>query len=907
VKILRSTAFVTGLLATSAVWLASALGAFDRLELRSEDSRFQSTMRRKEPLSDQLALVAIDDGALASVGRWPWPRSLLALAIDELARAGARTVALDLLLSEPDDANAGADAALASALAARTSRGAPLLGVVGVSTEEDERLTGPWRLPGGERELAALLDVLGAAIDMEPADAAAQANLSTARRESFLAQPIRFKQMAAWRALRAMMAKGPLPSQDDFMLVLTSGRPNLGAFDARVAVEEIYERGHAWALLKERLGPPIAAPDGAAGIFGEVSGAESFAIEPVVPALAGAAAGVGVVTSDGYDPDGAKRRTKAIWPVPGGACAQFGLASAATHLGLPAGSVAQEDRRIVVGDVELPARAGTMLLDWPSSTFESFADFSGDPTVRRPTISIAALISLSRQRQVLAGIERERDDALARVMAQMPVDARAASDADVRASEAQRLSDLRMDDKVPHAVEPDVARFLELEESVSDGAARLADASKRLRAMVDDRLVFVGWIASGALADQVTTPYGPRTPGVFVHAVAADMVIERHSRSVAAGWVEPAAIVVLGLAASLAAALLGGFWSFIVAAALVGAWWFVAARVSFDEWRVMLPLMAPVSSPVVAWAASTAAVAVSGARDRARITRQFAARVSPQLVARLANNPDALSMSGEEREITVVFGDLAGFTSIAESLGGPGVVATLNRYLGRLADELVQRGAYVNKFLGDGFMAFWSAFGAEPEQERLAAESAAACQLAVDELAAGVEPGAPRISLRIGIATGMAVVGDCGAPPRLNDYTAIGDVVNLSARLESANKQFGTKVLMDGATRAGIERIAARTPGAPVPRMRHLGQIVVVGQSRPIDLYEVVDASAEAAWIDDTEAAVRAFRERDLARSKSLWHAFESRWGQSKLSQAYLAAIDAGDGAEDGVLRLRAK
>jgi len=92
-----------------------------------------------------------------------------------------------------------------------------------------------------------------------------------------------------------------------------------------------------------------------------------------------------------------------------------------------------------------------------------------------------------------------------------------------------------------------------------------------------------------------------------------------------------------------------------------------------------------------------------------------------------------------------------------------------------------------------------------------------------------------------------------------------------------------------------------------VPRMRHLGQIVVVGQSRPIDLYEVVDASAEAAWIDDTEAAVRAFRERDLARSKSLWHAFESRWGQSKLSQAYLAAIDAGDGAEDGVLRLRAK
>jgi class 3 adenylate cyclase len=893
------------MVATLAVWLAAAVGAFDKLELRSEDSRFQSSARRQEPLSEEIALVAIDDGALASIGRWPWPRTLLASAIDELARAGARTVALDLLLSEPDAANAGADESLARALADRTMGGASLRGVVGVSTEEDERLKGPWRLPGGDHELKLLLDALGEAIDMEPADAAAKAGLSTARRESFLAQPIRFKQMAAWRVLRKLMAPGTMPSMDDFMLVLTSGRTNLGEFDARVAVDEIYERGRAWHALKPKLGAPIGG--GAQDIFGEVSGAESFSIEPSVPVLAEAAAGVGVVTSDGYDEDGAKRRSKAIWPVPGGRCAQFGLAAAATHLGLPPGSIVQEERRIAVGDVELPAAAGTMLLDWPSSTFESFADFSDDPSARRPTISIAALISLSRQRTVLAGIERERDEALGRVMAQVVVDARARTDAAVRASEAQRLSDLRIDDQIPHAIEPDVARFLELEESASDGAARLAEASQRLESMVKDRLVFVGWIASGALADQVTTPYGPRTPGVFVHAVAADMVIGRHSRAVAPAWVSPTGIVVLGLAASLAAALLGGFWSFLVTAGIVGLWWFVAARMAFDEWRVLVPLVAPGSSPVVAWAASTAAVAVSNARDRARITRQFAARVSPQLVERLAGDPDALSMTGEEREITVVFGDLAGFTSIAESLGGPGVVATLNLYLGRLADELVDRGAYVNKFLGDGFMAFWSAFGAEPEQERLAAESAAACQAAVEELGSRVEPGAPRISLRIGIATGMAVVGDCGAPPRLNDYTAIGDVVNLSARLESANKQFGTKVLMDGATRRGIDRIAARTPGAQVPRMRCLGQVVVVGQSKPIDLYEVVDASAKDEWIADTEGAVRAFRERDLPGSRVLWQAFESRWGASKLSQAYIAAIDAGDGAEDGVLRLRAK
>jgi len=253
-----------------------------------------------------------------------------------------------------------------------------------------------------------------------------------------------------------------------------------------------------------------------------------------------------------------------------------------------------------------------------------------------------------------------------------------------------------------------------------------------------------------------------------------------------------------------------------------------------------------------------------------------------------------------------MFGDLAGFTSIAEALGGPGVVRTLNTYLGKISEELVDRNAYVNKFLGDGFMAFWSAFGDEARQESMAAESAVACQRAVAELGKSAESGSPKISLRLGIATGDAVVGDCGAPPKLNDYTAIGDCVNLSARLESANKQFGTAILMDGPTHRGF----VSQGGNPNVRTRALGAIVVVGQSKPVEIFEVCPADADGEWIAATEAAVGLFREKRTADAEQAWRAFESKYGPSKLSGMYLAAVEdvrSGDAPEDGVLHLRAK
>ena len=150
-------------------------------------------------------------------------------------------------------------------------------------------------------------------------------------------------------------------------------------------------------------------------------------------------------------------------------------------------------------------------------------------------------------------------------------------------------------------------------------------------------------------------------------------------------------------------------------------------------------------------------------REKRRISRQFRARVPEALVDELSRDPDALSMRGVRREVCVMFGDLAGFTTISERLGSEETVALLNTAMAGLTRRVTSHGAYLNKFLGDGFLAFWSAFGEQADQANLACLAALECQEFMDEMNNTLPKGGTRLGLRIGIATGEAIVGDCGA------------------------------------------------------------------------------------------------------------------------------------------------
>ena len=438
----------------------------------------------------------------------------------------------------------------------------------------------------------------------------------------------------------------------------------------------------------------------------------------------------------------------------------------------------------------------------------------------------------------------------------------------------------------------DFARF---DAIVRHGRASLDDAERKAHRLLNGRLVFVGWTATGAASDFVPTPLGARTPGVVAHAVAADMALSgRGFRSLA-----PFASPLLAFAAGVlltATTLLPSLAAAGTALALLGGYAWVAVVALFAGEHLVVPLIAPLASGAVAWIGATATRAALAQLDAQRITRQFKARVAPELVDYLVDHPDALSMKGEPREVTAFFLDLAGFTAVSERLGARDTVALLNRCMNAATVALTRHQAYVNKYLGDGLMAFWSAFRPDPEQ------AARACRAALEvmEALAAATAGEP-IHGRVGIATGRVIVGDCGAPPLLHDFTAIGDAINLAARLESANKQFGTRILVDGRTREQAQ-------GAGL-RFRPLSRVVVVGQSVAVELHELAPPAMSDREIELTAAAVAAWQAGDAPACAARFGDLRQEFGESRLERVYLDALaeEADAAASARVLHLKAK
>ena len=339
----------------------------------------------------------------------------------------------------------------------------------------------------------------------------------------------------------------------------------------------------------------------------------------------------------------------------------------------------------------------------------------------------------------------------------------------------------------------------------------------------------MGWNAAGNLGDFYPTALDDRTPGVVVHAAVANSILTGYVVVPAPPWTGVIATLVLGLLAALGATRVGPRLSFLFALLLALLYAGFNMLVLFDRLHVAAAFVTPITSTFLAWGMSTAVRAVRDQRDKAQLRRQFGARVSPQLFEYLVEHPGVVDLAGEEREVTCFFSDLAGFTELSEALTSRRTVGLLNRYMAAMNEVLTQHDAYVNKFLGDGIMAIWGAFATDTPHAERACRAALGCAARLTELAK--DPDLAELSMRIGIATGVVTIGDCGAPPDLRDYTVIGDSANLAARLESANKQFGTKILVNARTRElASDQIISRP----------LGTITVVGQKKPTDVHEVL-------------------------------------------------------------------
>lgn len=901
-------AIILGLTVTLLVVGIELLGAFKALERDTIGLRFAYARWRSEPLDNQIRFVDIDDGALYSVGRWPWPRSRLADALDELRLAGVRTIAIDLLL---DDTEAPEyqpntidpidhDANLAKALKAVQC-------VLAVRVAERLSFDEVWHTKLGTLERLRLLDELSYDIQLEAELAAKQAGLTGPRLKRFLARPLEFKKIAAYEKLQQLSKLvGDDLKIEDFIREIAPGvDEHTGDYPERRLLTNAWRQHQAWLLIWRFLLP-------SSGLF-----AGSYRDIVPLPRFAENANAIGFINRQN-DPDGELRSIVPLMPGADGQAVQFGLAAAALHLGRPLTDILVDNDRLVLGSVELPLIQGQLWLAWPTTR----TDWSGvvrqietDP-LTAGRISIGRLISLANERRKLASLTEQKvkvSREIAEYLGLMDKDA--ASDAVLSTSTMYKVRDwvnlvitdeqelIAQGESLTEKEKDDIgscSEWHDLDQEIPRGIKTIADAEAELRAELNDKLVFIGIIATAAGTDSVPTPLGSETPGVVVHAVVADMALSGRRVRLVPFWLGWALAVSMGLlCTSLAARLTPAYSTMFVLVLLTGyvaiaGWWF------FGSIGSVFPMVAPVTAGAGSWMACTALKAILFQRDRRRITRRFKSRVAPQLVDYLIENPNTLSMTGEQREITIMFLDIAGFTAITESLDGPITVGALNQCMSELTSHITHHHGYVNKFLGDGLMAFWSAFLYDPEQAVRACTSALECREGLMRLNRSNDfANLPSFSARFGIATGQVIVGDCGAPPQLNDYTVIGNEVNLAARLESANKLFGTSILITDRTRNQLGNTELQT--------RPLGRVIVVGQTVPVSIHELLPSDADSTMIDLTTQAVEAFASHEYPDSADAWNRLTDTFGPSKLADYYLKAIADPERVVNGALRLHEK
>jgi len=343
-----------------------------------------------------------------------------------------------------------------------------------------------------------------------------------------------------------------------------------------------------------------------------------------------------------------------------------------------------------------------------------------------------------------------------------------------------------------------------------------------------DKIVFVGATAPG-LHDVFSTPFGDGMPGAQVHAAVADGLLSGRSLR-PASWAASAAITAMSGVALAAAAVYLGPWV-ATAAALVGA----AGLMGAVTWLFGKGVWSAAVDPLVAITLATfGGVAyhyVIEGREKRRVKRLFSRYVSPDVYARLLHDPSVARLGGERRTMSVLFSDIRGFTTVSESGRPEDILQQLNEYFSRMVPIVFAHQGTIDKFVGDMIMAL---FGAPIEDDRHAEHAVRTAVAMVRELDALNEAwrrdGRPPLDIGIGINSGEMVAGNVGSEAIMS-YTVIGDQVNLGARLESLNKQYGTRILISEATRRLLDSSH---------EVRPLGAVTVKGKTKPVDIYEVV-------------------------------------------------------------------
>jgi adenylate cyclase len=364
----------------------------------------------------------------------------------------------------------------------------------------------------------------------------------------------------------------------------------------------------------------------------------------------------------------------------------------------------------------------------------------------------------------------------------------------------------------------------------SEEQIRAGEAPKVDPSVFKDKIVFVGVTAAG-LFDVFETPFaGGRMPGIQVNAAVADDILSNRFLAPLPGGLRVATVLGSGLAIGLVATAVAAWWAAAATIAMIGmTGWLAIVLFAHGAW---LNLSQPVLTAALALFGGVAYQYFVEGREKRKMKRLFGQYVSKDVYERLVAHPELARLGGQRRDMTVLFSDIRGFTTVTECGQPEEIVGMLNEYFTRMVEIVFRHKGTLDKFVGDMVMALFNAPLDDPEHADHAVEAALDM---IDELQKLNERWASEgrfagLDIGIGINTGPMIAGNIGSDAIMS-YTVIGDAVNLGSRLESLNKQYGTRIIISDATR---ERLTRRY------QLRALGEVVVKGKTAATAIYEVM-------------------------------------------------------------------
>jgi len=391
--------------------------------------------------------------------------------------------------------------------------------------------------------------------------------------------------------------------------------------------------------------------------------------------------------------------------------------------------------------------------------------------------------------------------------------------------------------------------------------------------LLRDRVVLIGNTAQG-IGDMRVTPYGKLFPGVEVRANIIESLLEGEvlHRPDWVRYVDVLGMLLIGIVIVGLFGRLGVAWQAVLAATLVAVYLFGATAL-FRNAGLWLNVVYPILLIILLFTSATLVRYFFAFSEKRYLKLAFQHYVPSAVVDDLVAGADTLRLGGEKRDLTVLFSDIRGFTSLSEAMDPEALVHLLNEYFTAMTDKVFEHGGSLDKYIGDAIMAVYGAPVGRREHAALACRSALGMLDVLDRLHEEWKPrNLPPLGIGVGINTGQMIVGNMGSAERFN-YTVVGDAVNLASRIESLNKSYGTSILISEYTYEIVKDEFTTVREVDVVRVR--------GRQQPVRLYELMrpERFKSITWFDEYRAAYREMRDGERTKAHELFTALHARVG----------------------------